>query len=1040
MKQILIITNLIIIYSQQIKIGEKCQCAQLLIQNDCQKIPQCYWDNQLLQCKTSIDVYSQKYLLENINEIKENKAFSFFCNQMTQEQCRKETSCIYFKEQCSHFTGCTAYLRETHEDCQRLSSLCISDSEMCVNIDNCNTYKNSYSCYFDKQGKFCNWNKEKRLCESIQQCDQLPLKLKSHQECQNQLDKCTTKKGGGCIELTYQCNDLKEEESCYINSGKNKDCFWNDNKCLERTCDNASITLRSDEECKQFLQECTTKKGGGCVQRSNCQDAQVQEACVVNQYGEGCFWDGVKCMNILCENAPSSYTTYEQCQSIHKICITNGNGCISNYGCEFATTEQFCYKDGEDNECIWRNNHCTRKQCQHAGDNYFGYEQCQQFMFQCTGNNDKSGCVEKSCQNAPIQFSTNQECESYLPNNQCITKKGGGCRKNVICVYIDTEEACKIDTLGSTCFWNYQENKCQKITTCSSILNQKDCIKDNNNQPCDWIQSNKCVQKTCDTAPLQLLTEKQCQEYFNDMNGTICTSKLNGGCKMKSSCQNQQTQESCNMDIKGNQCFWNDTLKQCKLKECNDIHSNSFQECYSFNNNCTIGLNGYCVQLRMCNQINSKYECIFGQDGPCLWIDNYTSNGGKCFQYNSCQSMKWKTDRECKLISNYCTTNGYECVPITRCQETNINGGCVTGIEGMCIQSVTALGILEQPKCQIFLHCSQAFYLTHLECQKANPQCTTNGITGCRSLTSCDYYIEEACHFNNVGIERNERNQVISTGNCVWDSQYNICRNEDCKDMKFNTKEECQNALQSCTSDGQKCISKMMCADYHNKDLCNYALGMEGSCIWKQQHCQQKTCSDIISQCEEVDNCISDGIKCIPKRNCSEYKNQVSCNSIGLDGLCYWDSTINQCHLMNGCSSANHDQIACQQANDRCYWQPQNQNQPSQCKEHTCSSYENQSGECSHYLTWDWQSYNICRFVSFQCMNFDVKSLTEHTCLLYSLELYKWNPISSACTECDTGETNQDANRSPIPQGQGIAEILISKILSAIVIIIQMIV
>lgn len=34
-------------------------------------------------------------------------------------------------------------------------------------------------------------------------------------------------------------------------------------------------------------------------------------------------------------------------------------------------------------------------------------------------------------------------------------------------------------------------------------------------------------------------------------------------------------------------------------------------------------------------------------------------------------------------------------------------------------------------------------------------------------------------------------------------------------------------------------------------------------------------------------------------------------------------------------------------------------------------------------------------------MNFDVKSLTEHTCLLYSLELYKWNPINSACTECD---------------------------------------
>lgn len=41
-----------------------------------------------------------------------------------------------------------------------------------------------------------------------------------------------------------------EEESCYINSGKNKDCFWKGNKCLERTCDNALNTLKSDEECK----------------------------------------------------------------------------------------------------------------------------------------------------------------------------------------------------------------------------------------------------------------------------------------------------------------------------------------------------------------------------------------------------------------------------------------------------------------------------------------------------------------------------------------------------------------------------------------------------------------------------------------------------------------------------------------------------------------------------------------------------------------------------------------------------------------------
>ena len=56
----------------------------------------------------------------------------------------------------------------------------------------------------------------------------------------------TTKSGGGCIELTYLCHDMKEPESCLINSGKNKTCFWNGYKCLEKTCDNAPNTLKND--------------------------------------------------------------------------------------------------------------------------------------------------------------------------------------------------------------------------------------------------------------------------------------------------------------------------------------------------------------------------------------------------------------------------------------------------------------------------------------------------------------------------------------------------------------------------------------------------------------------------------------------------------------------------------------------------------------------------------------------------------------------------------------------------------------------------
>lgn len=80
-------------------------------------------------------------------------------------------------------------------------------------------------------------------------------------------------------------------------------------------------------------------------------------------------------------------------------------------------------------------------------------------------------------------------------------------------------------------------------------------------------------------------------------------------------------------------------------------------------------------------------QCIKGTDGPCLWIDNY-KNKGACFLYNECSSFHWTTDAECKMISNYCTTNGFRCVPLTSCRETNTSGGCVTGTDGDCIQSV----------------------------------------------------------------------------------------------------------------------------------------------------------------------------------------------------------------------------------------------------------------------------------------------------------------------------------------------------------------
>ena len=65
------------------------------------------------------------------------------------------------------------------------------------------------------------------------------------------------------------------------------------------------------------------------------------------------------------------------------------------------------------------------------------------------------------------------------------------------------------------------------------------------------------------------------------------------------------------------------------------------------------------------------------------------------------------------MISNSCTTDGSKCVPITLCSETNTNGGCVTGSDGICIQTLPVLNSLESKICKPFTSCSDAFYITH---------------------------------------------------------------------------------------------------------------------------------------------------------------------------------------------------------------------------------------------------------------------------------------------------------------------------------------
>jgi Notch-like protein len=66
--------------------------------------------------------------------------------------------------------------------------------------------------------------------------------------------------------------------------------------------------------------------------------------------------------------------------------------------------------------------------------------------------------------NAPTSITTNEACDTYLPNNKCITVLNGGCTTNTTCSAISYKPACVKDGSGSTCFYDDASATCKDKT------------------------------------------------------------------------------------------------------------------------------------------------------------------------------------------------------------------------------------------------------------------------------------------------------------------------------------------------------------------------------------------------------------------------------------------------------------------------------------------------------------------------------------------------------------------------------------------------
>ncbi|CAD8098188.1 unnamed protein product [Paramecium sonneborni] len=132
--------------------------------------------------------------------------------------------------------------------------------------------------------------------------------------------------------------------------------------------------------------------------------------------------------------------------------------------------------------------------------------------------------------------------------------------------------------------------------------------------------------------------------------------------------------------------------------------------------------------------------------GPCLWIAKYVNADNSLEAFITYDSFKDER------------TNG-EFIQTVSAKEAN------------------------DTICKQFILCKDTYYLSHLECNSANPNCISDYSTGSIPLAANSTDIQNQCY-------RNKDGDITSTN------------------LTFTTQAECPSRLKTCRTDGVKCLVK----------------------------------------------------------------------------------------------------------------------------------------------------------------------------------------------------------------------------------------
>ncbi|CAK70225.1 unnamed protein product (macronuclear) [Paramecium tetraurelia] len=921
-----------------------------------------------------------------------------------------EGVCVVFNSICIR-KGCdTAPSDASHNDseCSNYSQACtVARAGGCQVRTACSLYKTQLQCKLDMNDKKCYWNPTVKSCVDLV-CANIEVSnlFNSHNACYT-VDEyllCTVRAVNkvavlGCM-ARGPCSSYTIEDQCRVNASR-IDCAWNTNSslpepaCQDKSCTTAPTSILTHNDCFNYYNTINYQMYGvcqsrGCQQTAACSTYIHSEQCKINDVGDPCGWNGKECNDKSCSTAPatSEYDNDAKCKAYfnNKCTVSlNGQGCIDIPEICELMNEQQCRYNRAGQPCYWNKSDCITKTCENAPEEIATAEQCNNYLYGCTI--DVIKCKIKICEDYALK--TDELCNQAL--STCTTN-GINCVTRGTCVQAQNKAGCVVSSTGQSCEW------------IPDVVNSQNVV----------ITAAYCTIKTCNTAPISLQTDVDCAKYF-----TNCTTKSGGGCVTKSSCSAATINAACITALNGTICAWDYTLNKCRDKDCQDFIGTTHAICQTQRQECTAGPNGRCARVQSCESTTIREACIEGTNGPCLWIEKFVNSDGSkgaCFAYTSCKSLAWNSDESCKLISNKCTTNGTNCIGITTCTETNIDGGCVTGYDGSCIQSAPALNSSDPKICKPFKSCADAFYATHKDCQIANKKCTTDGTTGCIPLGACSTYKSQpGCQVNDKGSVV-ESGVITSTGVCTWDLSTSGCRDQICSDLNGVTHSIC-NCL----------IINMYFRCYSTQIICSTAVGNDGICFWEvgsttnnnTAKCRLLSCADIqngisISVCQAaLQSCLSNGTICIPKAKCSTYTTKAACNFGGLDGPCVFNqSTSTKAITDSGTCTLMNSMFICKQGLNCLFSQHIDKMfmDVQQLLIHTCATNNALCGTCSRFFNWDKQSQQLCSLINGMCRATDPSTLNQTDCFRLSGYAYTWDSATNKCQVC----TKQDQPSSNV--------------------------